>query len=71
MPANSVFWSQIQQLSETVSTNGERTECLKAAVSDFRAMKPADQTLRLLQLNVVLLALQELSLLIVPHAGAA
>ena len=71
MPATSPFWSSLHQLAETVNANGERSENLKAAVFEIRAMKPADQTLRLLELNVALLALQELSLLIAPHIGAA
>ncbi len=71
MPATSLFWSQIHQLAETVNANADRTENLKGAVYDFRAMKPADQTQSLLEMNVALLALQEMSLLIAPHIGAA
>jgi hypothetical protein len=58
------LWSQLHQLVETVSTNGERVESLREAVHDFRALKPADQTRLLLEVNVALLALQEVSLLI-------
>ena len=71
MSAPGPFWSQLHDLVETVSTNGERVEVLKGAIYDFRAMKSAEQTRLLLEVNFALLALQELSLLLPSHVGVA
>ena len=64
MSAAGLFWSQLHDLVETNSTNSERAEVLKGAIYDFRALKPADQTRLLLEMNVALWALQELALLV-------
>ena len=71
MPDYSPFWSQLHQLVETVNTNGERTEVLKGAIYDLRQMKPVDQARLLLELNVALLALQELALRAKHEVGVA
>jgi hypothetical protein len=69
MPASSPVWSHVHEIVEAVNANGERTENLKGAICDLRLMKPVDQSRLLLELNVAVLALQELALLALPLIG--